>query len=96
VALARALAGEPSLVLLDEPLSALDADVRRELRRVIRQVVLSSGVPAVLVTHDAEEAEELGDVVTTIKDGRVGATRPVLRPTATAPATESAPDIEDP
>ena len=75
VALARGFAGEPSLVLLDEPLSALDSAVRGELRRLIRQVVVSSGVPAILVTHDADEAEELGDVVISIADGRVGATR---------------------
>jgi molybdate transport system ATP-binding protein len=62
VALARGLAGDPALVLLDEPLSALDSAVRRELRELIREVIISSGVPAVLVTHDAEEAEELGDV----------------------------------
>ncbi|MGB8196920.1 MAG: ATP-binding cassette domain-containing protein [Acidimicrobiales bacterium] len=82
VALARAFAGEPSLVLLDEPLSALDSVVRRELRHLIRQVAVSSGIPAVLVTHDAEEAEELGDVITSINDGRVSSTRQVLRPAA--------------
>jgi molybdate transport system ATP-binding protein len=79
VALARGFAGEPSLVLLDEPLSALDSVVRRELRTLIRQVVVSSGIPAILVTHDAEEAEELGDVVISIDDGRVSATRSVRR-----------------
>jgi molybdate transport system ATP-binding protein len=71
VALARGLAGDPALVLLDEPLSSLDSAVRRELRSLIRDVIVSSGVPAVLVTHDAEEAEELGDVVIEYHDGRV-------------------------
>ncbi|MGP0030363.1 MAG: ATP-binding cassette domain-containing protein [Acidimicrobiales bacterium] len=51
VALARGLAGDPALVLLDEPLSALDAAVRGELRKLIREVIISSGVPAVLVTR---------------------------------------------
>jgi molybdate transport system ATP-binding protein len=81
VALARGLAGEPALVLLDEPLSALDAAVRRELRHLIREVIISSGVPAVLVTHDAEEAEEIGDVVVAYEDGRVTGKRVVERPT---------------
>lgn len=79
VALARALAGDPALVLLDEPLSALDSSVRRELRSLIREVIISSGVPAVLVTHDAEEAEELGDVVIAYEDGRVTGRRIVER-----------------
>jgi molybdate transport system ATP-binding protein len=80
VALARGLAGDPALVLLDEPLSALDSAVRRELRTLIREVIISSGVPAVLVTHDADEAEELGDVVITYHDGRVVGQRSVERP----------------
>jgi molybdate transport system ATP-binding protein len=81
VALARGLAGEPALVLLDEPLSALDAKVRGELRTLIREVIVSAGVPAVLVTHDAEEAEETGDVIIAYDDGRVTGRRVVERPT---------------
>jgi molybdate transport system ATP-binding protein len=80
VALARGLAGEPALVLLDEPLSALDAAVRCELRTLIREVIVSSGVPAVLVTHDTEEAEEIGDVIIAYDDGRVTGRRVVERP----------------
>jgi molybdate transport system ATP-binding protein len=80
VALARGLAGEPALVLLDEPLSALGSDVRQELRKLIRGVIMSSGVPAVLVTHDAAEAEELGDVIIAYDHGRVTGTRLVERP----------------
>jgi molybdate transport system ATP-binding protein len=80
VALARGLAGDPALVLLDEPLSALDDAVRRELRDLIREVILSSDVPAVLVTHDAEEAQELGDVVVTYDEGRVTGSRVIERP----------------
>jgi molybdate transport system ATP-binding protein len=85
VALARGLAGDPALVLLDEPLSALDSAVRRELRDLIRTVIISSGVPAVLVTHDAEEAEELGDVVIAYNDGRVTGRRIVERPVCPEP-----------
>jgi molybdate transport system ATP-binding protein len=80
VALARGLAGDPALVLLDEPLSALDSAVRRELRSLIREVIISSGIPAVLVTHDIEEAEELADVVIAYDIGRVTGQRIVDRP----------------
>jgi molybdate transport system ATP-binding protein len=80
VALARGLAGDPALVLLDEPLSALDLTVRRELRGLIREVILSSNVPAVLVTHDSDEAEELGDVIIGYSSGRVTGTHTVDRP----------------
>ena len=90
VALARGLAGDPALVLLDEPLSALDAAVRRELRQLIRGVIISSGVPAVLVTHDAEEAEELGDVIIAYDHGRVTGTRVVERPVCPEPPAGAA------
>ncbi|MGB8179649.1 MAG: ATP-binding cassette domain-containing protein [Acidimicrobiales bacterium] len=96
VALARGLAGEPALVLLDEPLSALDSAVRRELRNVIREVIVGSGVPAVLVTHDAEEAEDLGDVVIAYSDGRVIARRSIERPARTEPRHERPPSGELP
>jgi molybdate transport system ATP-binding protein len=88
VALARGLAGEPALVLLDEPLSALGSVVRQELRKLIRGVIISSGVPAVLVTHDAEEAEELGDVIIAYDHGRVTGTRLVERPLCPEPPQE--------
>jgi molybdate transport system ATP-binding protein len=79
VALARGLAGNPALLLLDEPLSALDLDVRRELRELIRAVTVSTGVPALLVTHDAQEAEELADVIIGYRNGQVTLTRTVER-----------------
>jgi ABC-type sulfate/molybdate transport systems ATPase subunit len=65
------------VVLLDEPLSALDSEVRHELRSLIREVITTSGRPAVLVTHDAEEAEELGDVLIVYREGRVTGQRVV-------------------
>ncbi len=85
VALARGLAGEPSLVLLDEPLSALDLAVRREMRAVIRDVLAGSAVPAVLVTHDPEEAEELGDVIIGYDCGRVTGERRTERQAVASP-----------
>jgi molybdate transport system permease protein len=69
-ALARALAREPDLLLLDEPFSALDAPVRDELRRELRRVQHEVGVATVLVTHDPEEAALLADEVIVLADGR--------------------------
>lgn len=79
VALARGLAGDPALVLLDEPLSALDEEVRQELRALIRTVIVASGIPALLVTHDRDEADELGDAVISYREGRVVGQRAVER-----------------
>jgi molybdate transport system ATP-binding protein len=92
VALARGLAGDPALVLLDEPLSSLDLTVRRELRDLIRRVIVSSGVPAVLVTHDAEEADALGDVIVSYDHGRVTGTRIVERPEIPDPTGKATED----
>ncbi len=71
VALARALAIEPRLLLLDEPFGALDARVRRDLRRWLRQVHEQTGVTTVLVTHDQEEALELADRVAILRQGQI-------------------------
>ncbi|MBM3774082.1 MAG: ATP-binding cassette domain-containing protein [Acidobacteria bacterium] len=71
VALARALAPAPRLLLLDEPLSALDEPTRARLRGELRRLLLASGVPAVLVTHDRAEALELGDRMLVMIDGRI-------------------------
>lgn len=71
VALARALAIEPSLLLLDEPFGALDARVRRDLRRWLREVHEQTGVTTVLVTHDQEEALELADRVAILNKGQI-------------------------
>jgi putative spermidine/putrescine transport system ATP-binding protein len=71
VALARALAISPRVLLLDEPLSALDAKVREQLRDEIRRLQLELGVTTVFVTHDQEEALSLADRVGVMRDGRL-------------------------
>lgn len=71
VALARSLAAHPALLLLDEPLSALDAPLRRELRTEIRSRVLEAGIPALHVTHDIEEGLALADRLFLMDRGRV-------------------------
>ena len=68
VAFARALAGNPQVLLLDEPFSALDSPTRRELRRLLRVLVDETGVGALLVTHDAVEAAELADTTIHCRD----------------------------
>jgi putative spermidine/putrescine transport system ATP-binding protein len=71
VALARALAIEPKVLLLDEPLSALDAKVRRQLREEIRRIQIMVGTTTLFVTHDQEEALALGDRVGVMSAGRL-------------------------
>jgi putative spermidine/putrescine transport system ATP-binding protein len=71
VALARALAIEPRVLLLDEPLSALDAKVREQLRDEIRRIQLELGVTTVFVTHDQEEALSVADRVGVMRQGRL-------------------------
>ncbi|RVB39733.1 ATP-binding cassette domain-containing protein, partial [Mesorhizobium sp. M7A.F.Ca.CA.004.05.1.1] len=70
VALARAMAIEPKVLLLDEPFGALDAQVRRELRRWLREIHDATGHTTVFVTHDQEEALELADRVVVMSQGR--------------------------
>jgi len=77
VALARALAPSPQLLLLDEPLSALDAPSREELRGELRRALEEAGVPAVVVTHDRVEALALGDRMIVMVDGAVRQVAPV-------------------
>jgi molybdate transport system ATP-binding protein len=77
VALARALAPSPRLLLLDEPLSALDAPSRAELRGELRRTLESSGVPALVVTHDRVEALALGDRMVVLVDGTIRQVGPV-------------------
>jgi iron(III) transport system ATP-binding protein len=71
VALARALATRPSLVLLDEPFSSLDAALRAGVRADVAQVLARTGTTAVLVTHDQDEALSLADRVAVLREGRV-------------------------
>ena len=71
MALARALAVEPSVLLLDEPFGALDAKVRKELRDWLRRLHDEVPVTTVFVTHDQEEALEVADEIVVINDGRV-------------------------
>ncbi|HTH16371.1 MAG TPA: sulfate/molybdate ABC transporter ATP-binding protein, partial [Magnetospirillum sp.] len=71
VALARALAIEPRLLLLDEPFGALDAQVRKDLRRWLRSLHEEMGLTGVFVTHDQEEALEVADEVVVMSNGRI-------------------------
>jgi sulfate transport system ATP-binding protein len=71
IALARALAIEPRLLLLDEPFGALDAQVRKELRRWVRQLHDETRLTTLFVTHDQDEALELADRIVVMRDGRI-------------------------
>ena len=71
MALARALAVEPTVLLLDEPFGALDAKVRKELREWLRRLHDEVHVTTVFVTHDQEEALEVADEIVVINDGRI-------------------------
>jgi len=69
VALARALAPKPQLILLDEPFSSLDAELRVRLREDVRNVITKTGTTAILVTHDQEEALSIASRVAILRDG---------------------------
>jgi iron(III) transport system ATP-binding protein len=71
VALARALAPKPKLVLLDEPFSALDAELRDRLRADVKRALRAEGATAILVTHDQEEALSIADRVAVLRDGTI-------------------------
>lgn len=71
VALARALAYHPDVLLLDEPLGALDAKIRAELRRNLKSIQRKLGIATILVTHDQEEAFDLGDRIGVMSFGRL-------------------------
>ena len=71
IALARALAVEPKVLLLDEPFGALDAKVRKELRRWLRRLHDEMNVTSVFVTHDQEEAMEVADRIVVMNQGRI-------------------------
>jgi len=71
VSLARALMTDPKLLLLDEPLSALDAELRVEMRKNIREVCKSLGLTVLFVTHDQQEAVAIGDKIALMMDGHI-------------------------
>ncbi len=71
VAFARALAPNPSLLLLDEPFAAIDAKVRKELRSWLREMIYKVGITSIFVTHDQEEAVEVADEIIVTNKGRV-------------------------
>lgn len=71
VALARALAIRPSVVLLDEPFSSLDASLRAGLRRDVTRILEDTGTTAILVTHDQDEALAVSDQIVVLREGRV-------------------------
>lgn len=71
VALARALIGQPRLLFLDEPFSALDADLRAGARELVRDAIAREKIPTVLITHDREDLTILASKVSEIRDGRL-------------------------
>ncbi len=71
IALARALAAKPDLVLMDEPFSNLDVELRERLGLEVRDILKQQGIAAILVTHDQHEAFALGDMVGIMKDGSI-------------------------
>lgn len=71
MALARSLAPKPQLLLLDEPLSAIDADLRESLSTQLREILKGTGTAAVYVTHDRAEAERVSDRIITMKAGAI-------------------------
>jgi iron(III) transport system ATP-binding protein len=75
IALVRSLAPSPKLLLLDEAFSNLDTEIRRQLVVEVRSILKHSGISAILVTHNLEEAEAIADHIGTMKDGKLQAWR---------------------
>src|SRR5258706_11604575 len=71
VALARAMAVRPACLLLDEPLSNLDAKLRHDMRSEIRRICKTAGLTTIYVTHDQKEALSIADRIAVLKDGRI-------------------------
>ena len=86
VAIARALVLEPKALLLDEPLSNLDAPLKRELMLLLSELMRERGVPGLYVTHDIREAAALGDRIAVLESGRIVQDGPLAALLA-APAT---------
>jgi sulfonate transport system ATP-binding protein len=95
VALARALVHEPELLLLDEPLGALDALTRIEMQQLIESIWQERGFTAVLVTHDVQEAIALADRVVLIEDGQIALDERVSLPRPRARGSASFAQLED-
>ena len=96
VALARSLVYEPQLLLLDEPLSNLDAKLRLRLRDDLRRIIKRTGVTALYVTHDQAEAVVLGDRIGVMREGKLLQMAPpprstIARPTCSSPASRAPP-----
>ena len=71
VALARALASRPQLLLLDEPFSALDSELRSRLRDELIETQRSAGIPMIVITHNADDVAAFGGKLVRVRDGRV-------------------------
>lgn len=82
VALARALAIQPALLLLDEPLSALDQPTREDIRALLQEILAGLDIPAIHVTHDRDEALSIGDHLAIITDGQLRQSGPASQLTA--------------
>jgi sulfate transport system ATP-binding protein len=95
VALARALAPRPKVLLLDEPFGALDAKVRRDLRQWLDELHREIGVTSLLVTHDQEEALELANQIVVMHEGKVEQVGSLRRSTTTR-QHRSSPDSSGP
>ena len=94
IAIARALAADPALLLLDEPMAALDVAVAPALRQLLRKVLRDTGRTALLVTHDLIDALSLADRVVVLDAGRIvedGPTRTVLSRTPVARSPPGSP-----
>ena len=96
VAIARALAYEPDLLLFDESFSALDPQTRNGLRREIRALLRKLGIPALFITHDQEEAMEMGDQIAILNRGRLGSSARPTRSTTTRRPNSSRPSSAPP
>ena len=89
MALARALAVEPKVLLLDEPFGALDANVRKELRAWLRRLHDEVHVTTIFVTHDQEEAMDISDQIVVMNDGPDRAGRARRASSTSSPRTSS-------
>jgi len=85
LAIARALAGKPAMLLLDEPFSSVDKETRLSLRRLLRDISPGVSGPTIYVTHDAGDAASLAEAVVTLENGKL---RPAKRPWEGAESSE--------